>query len=226
VNKLDLHSFLKPSALLIFSAVLFSSLMDQFLTKQVEVLISSKDGLSNMIWVWGGLSVLSAIMFPLLISMFCAYFLISSTKSLNEFVEENFELSFIETLRAWGKTFLWSFVFFLPGVIKYINYILTPFVVMFSRKYKRGEVDALEYSTLISKKFFWSIKMWLGLFYVIVPVLFYALFDEYRVFSTHPVAATLVAGLETLVEIIFHFIILNLFIKFLNANEVENGSHV
>ena len=200
--------------------------MDQFLTKQVEVLISSKDGLSNMIWVWGGLSVLSAIMFPLLISMFCAYFLISSTKSLNEFVEENFELSFIETLRAWGKTFLWSFVFFLPGVIKYINYILTPFVVMFSRKYKRGEVDALEYSTLISKKFFWSIKMWLGLFYVIVPVLFYALFDEYRVFSTHPVAATLVAGLETLVEIIFHFIILNLFIKFLNANEVENGSHV
>jgi hypothetical protein len=200
--------------------------MDQFLTKQVEVLISSKDGLSNMIWVWGGLSVLSAIMFPLLISMFCAYFLISSTKSLNEFIDENFELSLIETLRAWGKTFLWSFLFFLPGVIKYINYILTPFVVMFSRKYKRGEVDALEYSTLISKKFFWSIKMWLGLFYVIVPILFYALFDEYRVFSTHPVAATLVVGLETLVEIIFHFIILNLFIKFLNANEVENGSHV
>ena len=68
--------------------------------------------------------------------------------------------------------------------------------------------------------------MWLGLFYVRVPVLFYALFDEYRVLSTHPVAATLVVGLETLVEIIFHFIILNLFIKFLNANEVENGSHV
>jgi hypothetical protein len=200
--------------------------MDQFLTKQVEILISSKDGLTNMIWVWGGLSVLSAILFPLLISMFCAYFLISSTKSLNEFVKENFELGLIETLRAWGKTFLWSFVFFLPGVIKYINYILTPFVVMFSRKYKRGEVDALEYSTLISKKFFWSIKMWLGLFYVIVPVLFYALFDEYRVFGTHPVSATLVVCLETLLEIVFHFIILNLFIKFLNANEVENGSHV
>jgi hypothetical protein len=141
-------------------------------------------------------------------------------------LNSRFELSLIETLRAWGKTFLWSFLFFLPGVIKYINYILTPFVVMFSRKYKRGEVDALEYSTLISKKFFWSIKMWLGLFYVRVPVLFYALFDEYRVLSTHPVAATLVVGLETLVEIIFHFIILNLFIKFLNANEVENGSHV
>jgi hypothetical protein len=138
--------------------------MDQYLTKQVENLISSKDGLSNMIWVWGGLSVLSAILFPLLISIFCAYFFITSTKSLNEFVEDNFELSLIETLRAWGKTFLWSFVFLLPGVFKYINYILTPFVVMFSKKYKRGEVDALEYSTLISKKFFWSIKLWLGCF--------------------------------------------------------------
>jgi hypothetical protein len=226
VNKLDLNSILKPSFLLIFSAVFFSTLMDQYLTKQVENLISSKDGLSNMIWVWGGLSVLSAILFPLLISIFCAYFFITSTKSLNEFVEDNFELSLIETLRAWGKTFLWSFVFLLPGVFKYINYILTPFVVMFSKKYKRGEVDALEYSTLISKKFFWSIKLWLGVFYVIVPVLFYALFDEYRIFTNHPVSATLVVGLETFVEIIFHFIILNLFIKFLNANEVENGSHL
>ncbi|MEQ1721882.1 MAG: hypothetical protein ABL930_01815 [Pseudobdellovibrio sp.] len=226
MNKLDIKSLLKPSILLIFSAILFSTLMDQYLTKQVESIISSKDGLSNMIWVWGGLSVLSAILFPLLTSLFCAYFLITSTKSLNEFVEDNFELSLIETLRAWGKTFLWSFVFLLPGVIKYINYILTPFVVMFSKKYKRGEVDALEYSTVISKTFFWSIKMWLGIFYVIVPVLFYALFDEYRIFSDHPFAATIVVGLETVVEIIFHFILLNLFIKFLNANEVENGSHV
>lgn len=226
VNKFDLKSLLNPSVLLIFSAILFSTLTDQFLTKQVEDIISSKDGLSNMIWVWGGLSVLSAIMFPLLISFLCAYCLVITNKELSDFFSDNFELGLVETLRAWGKTFLWSFVFFIPGVVKYINYILTPFVVMFSKKYQRGEVDALEYSTQISKKFWWSIKMWLGVFYVIVPVLLYALLDEYRMFSTHPVSATAVVGLETILEIMFHFLILKLFIKFLNDSEVENGSHV
>ncbi len=193
------------------------------------MLISSKDGLTGMIWVWGGLSVLSAILFPVIVSIFCAYLLVSTNTKMKEFLAENFELSLIETLRAWGKTFLWSFVFILPGVIKYINYILTPFVVLFSKRYKRGEVDALEYSTAISKHFFWKIKLWLGLFFVIVPLLFYLLFDEYRVFKTHPITATGLVFLAAVVQLLFHFVILKLFIKFLNdveKNEVENAAHV
>lgn len=224
MNKLDLKSILNPYFLLIFSAVFFSTLIDQLLQKQVENLISSKDGLTNMIWVWGGLSIINAILFPVLISLLCAYVLVNTNQKIKTFLAENIELSFIETLRAWGKTFLWTFVFIIPGIVKYINYILTPFVVMFSRKYKNGEVDALKYSTLISKHFWWSIKLWLGVFYVIVPIIFYALFDDYRVFSTHPIAASALVFLNAVIQILFHFVILKLFIKYLN--EVENGAHV
>lgn len=216
--------------MLIFSALLFSNLTDQFLQKQVEDIISSKDGLSNTIWLWGFFSVLSAILFPLLISLFCAFILVTEQTKLSLFIKENLELSFIETLRAWGKIFLWSFIFFIPGVIKYINYILAPFVVMFSRRYKNGEVDALEYSAKISKNFWWSIKIWLGVFYVLIPIMLYVFLDEYRVFATHPVSATLVVLFECLVELLFHFIILKLFIKFLNehetTSEAPNGAYV
>lgn len=226
VNKINLKLIFSPYFLLIFSALLLSTLTDQFLQKQVEIIISSKDGLSNMIWLWGFLSVFSAILFPLMISLLCAFVLVSGQKKLKVFLAENLELSFIETLRAWGKTFLWSFVFILPGIIKYINYILTPFVVMFSRRYKNGEVDALEYSAMISKNFWWSIKAWLGLFYVIIPIVLYVLLDEYRVFNTHPISAMAVVFLETLIELTFHFIILKLFIKYLNTKEGIDGTYV
>lgn len=181
-----------------------------------------------MIWVWGGLSVFSAIFFPLLISMLCAFVLVSGHQKIKNFLTENLELSFLENLRAWGKIFLWSFVFILPGIVKYIDYFLTPFVVLFSRRYKSGEVDALEYSTKISKHFWWRIQLWLAVFYVIVPILFYALFDEYRIFATHPISATALVFLAAVVQLLFHFVILKLFINYLNEleNEVTNVAHV
>ena len=224
VNKFDLKSILNPYFLLIFSALLFSTLTDQFLQKKVELIVSSKAGLTSMIWVWGSLSILSAIFFPLLVSLLCAFILVPTNREIDEFLAENLELSIIETLRAWGKTFLWSFLFIMPGFVKYINYILTPYVVMFSRKYKNGEVDALEYSTKISKRFWWSLNLWLSLFYMVIPIILYFLFNEYRVFSTHPISATAIVFVETIIQILFNLIILKLFIKYLN--EVENGAHI
>lgn len=224
VQKLTLQSFLRPSFLLIFSALILSTLSEQFLQHQIELVIRSQAGLSNSIWFWGLLTVASAVLFPLLISILCAYHLVAPRTDLKNFFSDNLELSVVETLRAWGKTFLWSFVFLIPGVIKYINYILTPFVVLFSRRYKNGEVDALEYSTKISKNFWWSIKIWLGVFYVLIPIVFYVLFENYRSFTMHPAWAALIVLLESVVELVFHFIILRLFIHYLN--EVENGAHV
>lgn len=224
VNKFDLKTILQPSFLLIFSALTLSTLSEQLIQHQIESIVRSPAGLSNTIWIWGGLALLTALLFPLLISLFCAYTLVRPEKSISQFLKENLELTAVESLRAWGKTFLWSFVFLIPGVIKYINYLMTPFVVMFSQKYKQGQVDALEYSTKISRNFWWSLKLWLGLFYFILPVLFYVVFNDYRSFSQYPIAATLITFIESLVELLFHFIILKLFIKYLN--EVENGAHV
>lgn len=213
--------------MLIFSAILVSSLTDQFVQKQIENIISSKDGLTNMIWVWGAFSLVTAVFFPLIISFLCAFFLVShQQQKLTSFFSAHFELGMVETLRAWGKTFLWSFLFIFPGIVKYINYFMTPFVVLFSERYQNGEVDALQYSTEISKNFWWSLKIWMGVFYVIVPVVLYFLLDEYRTFDIHPVTATAVVLLESFIVILFHYIVLKMFIKYLNQKEVQHGTHV
>lgn len=226
LNKVNFKSLANPYFLLIFSAVLLSTLTDQYVQKKVEFLISSKDGLTSELWLWGALSIVTAVLFPLIISLLCAFVLVIGNKKLSQFLSENLELGLVETLRAWGKTFLWSLLFIFPGIVKYINYILTPFVVAFSERYKNGEVDALEYSTQISKNFWWSIKIWLGVFYVLIPVILYFLLDEYRTFNNHPISATAVVFLETVFELVFHYILLKLFIKYLNASEVSHVTHV
>jgi hypothetical protein len=233
LNKLDLKSFLNPYFLLIFSAMFLSTFSDQLITRKVEAIISSKDGLSNVIWAWAALSLFCTILFPLLTAMLSSFCIIRADKNLKKFVTENLELSFVETLRAWGKSFLWSFVFLLPGIRKFIHYTFTPHVVFFSKRYKAGEVDALAYSEQIAKKYWKPLNAWLTLYFLVVPVVFYLMFENYRLFSMYPLAATGLVLLKTVVEYCFNFSMLRILFKYLNETEyttelteVQNGVNV
>lgn len=208
--------------MLIFSAVLAATFADQLLNKQIDSIIRSPQGLSNMIWVWGLLSLNVTLFFPLLITLLCSQTLAVNVHSFRSFFNGKFELGLIETLRAWGKTFLWCFVFIIPGLIKYTYYLMAPYVVFFSERYAEGEVDALEYSALLSKKFWWRLNLWLTVFYFVIPVILSSLLDEYRLFSLHPVSALACVLLETCLVLSFNYFILKLFFKYLN--EVEHGS--
>lgn len=208
--------------MLIFLAVVVAALTDQSLNRKIEQVIRAKDGLSNMIWVWGLASLASSLFFPLLISMLCSYTLSQAFTSKGVFLKSKFELALIETLRAWGKTFLWCFAFIIPGLLKYTFYLMAPFVVMFSKKYEHGEVDALEMSEKLSKKFWWRLNLWLTIFYLLIPVTLSTLLDDLRIFQYHPYTATASAFFETILIFVFHYLILKLFIRYLN--EVENGS--
>lgn len=219
--KIEFKRIFSPNFLLIFLAVLIAALIDQSLNRKIEQVIKSPDGLSNMIWVWGIASLGSSLIFPLLISMLCSYTLSSTFYSKSRMFKDKFELALIETLRAWGKTFLWCFVFVIPGLIKYTLYLLSPFVVFFSNKYEKGEVDALELSEKIAKRFFWRLNIWVTLFYFLLPIALSTTLDEFKVFQSHPVSATICVLFETILIFVFHYLILRLFIRYLN--EVENG---
>lgn len=181
---------------------------------------------------------MSTILFPLLTALLCSYCIIQTDKDIADFLTENAELSLIETLRSWGKAFMWSFVFVIPGIRKFIHYTLTPYVVFFSKKYKTGEVDALEESTRVTKKYWKPVNAWITLYFVVIPVIFYMLFDDYRLFSIYPVAATGLVLLKTITEYLFNYSMLKILIKYLNetenatdnatevASEVQNGTHV
>lgn len=209
--------------LLIYMTVSLSILVDQFLNKKIELVIRSEKGISNLIWFWGLGSLISSLLFPLLISMLCCYALSDFFPSMKKMFSQKLELCLIETLRSWGKTFLWCFLFIIPGFIKYSFYILTPFIVLFSEKYDQGQVDALEQSEKLSKKFFWRLNFWILIFFILLPLLFSSLFDEYRLFSTHPLSACLIACLDSLLVYTFHYLILKLLNKYLP--EVENHNN-
>ena len=197
-----------------------STLSDQVLTSKVESIVSSKDGLSNMIWVWGGLSLLSAILFPMIMAMLCSYSILGRTDSAaTDFMKSNIELSIIENMRAWGKAFMWSFLLILPGIAKFILYTLTPYVVLFSKNYKTGKVDALEYSTLITKKHLKEVNWWLTVFYLFIPTALYVIGEPYRLISETPAKATILILIRTLSEYCFHYFMLKIFINFINENE-------
>ncbi len=135
---------------------------------------------------------------------------------------EKFELSLIETLRAWGKTFLWCFLFILPGLIKFTYYLMAPFVVLFSKRYAAGEVDALDYSEELSKKFWWRLNLWLTLFYLVIPLALSLVLDEYRLFQIHPLSAVASVLFESVLVFVFHFLILKLFIRYLDEAETTS----
>ncbi len=174
-----------------------------------------------MIFLWGALSLLSSLFFPLITSFLCCHTLAAFKADRTQFIRSKFELGLIETLRAWGQTFIWCFAFIIPGLIKYTYYLLTPFVVIFSKNYEAGLVDALQMSEKISKLFWWKLNFWLTVFYMIIPLVLSSLLDEKRLFRSHPVSATLCVLMETGIVFLFHYVILKPFIILLN--EVENN---
>ena len=226
VNKLTLKSVFTPLFLLIFSALFLSTLTEQLITKKVEALISSKDGLSNTLWLYVGVSLLAAIFFPLVTAMLASFNILKeSLKAKNSqisaagFIADKIELSLIETLRAWGTAFLWCFVFILPGIWKFIAFILTPYVVMFSKKYQEGQVDALEYSSQICKAYFKRVNWWLTVFYLFTPIILYVIGEPYRLIAKTPATATLLIFVRTVVEYLFHYYMIQIFIDFINEHE-------
>ena len=209
---------IKSGFVLIFSAALISTLLQQFLDHKIEKIIASPTGLNSMIWVWGFLSLITAVLLPLIQTLLCSFYLsrnLMTEKKINLFFSEYFELSLVETLRAWGKSFLWFFVFIIPGFVKYSYYMLSPFVVLFSKMYSLGETDALETSEKIFKKYWIYFSIQFFLFYFLLPMIMSTALDEYRSFNLHPGTASLSLVFETLMIMLFHYLILKKIFSYL-----------
>ncbi len=233
VNKLTLKSVFTPLFLLIFSAAFLSTFIEQIVTRQVEQLISSKDGLSSILWVYVGISLMSSILFPIFMGMLASFNILrdsfksqNSANTFSDFFVEHLEQNLIESFRAWGKGFLWCFVFILPGIWKFISFIFTPYVVMFSERYRRGEVDALEYSAQICKKYFKRVNWWLTVFYFILPIILYVIAEPYRLLNRTPFVASILVFIDAISKYAFHYFMLKIFFDFINEeeNKTENNN--
>lgn len=232
----SLFSFKKSVGLsfLPITLVLFiATNIDQFLNSKIEFILKSQDAFPAILWLWVALSITSSFLFPLLATVIASYNISRTLKtsdlsvyrpqSLTSFVSHTFELSLLESLRAFGSACLWGLLFVIPGIIKYSYYLLTPFVVFFSQKYQKGEVDALEMSKIISKKFWWKLNALIVVFAFLVPVILSTSFDEYTSFKNHFLSASVLVAVSALVTIVFHYLILkNFFVHLAKEELIQN----
>lgn len=169
----------------------------------MENLFRSPQGTPNWVWFVAAFSVFVNLLFPLMIS----YWLLVQFKKSHDWGEE-FQQMVIEHMRAWGKIITWSLLLILPGLYKWLALTFVPYVVLFSKKYHAGEVDALKQSARIFRKTWWKTVPMILIFSAIIPLIIATNFDQYREIWETPVGALLLGLTE------FGFLIVSLTILF------------
>ncbi|KHD87065.1 MAG: hypothetical protein OM95_16535 [Bdellovibrio sp. ArHS] len=204
----------KKVCLPLFALVVLSSNIDQYLNLHIENALRDPHGAQQQVYWLGFLSIISSVVFPVLLITLALYALNTLTgwnKTLGEFMEKNLNQVFIETLRSWGKTLLWSLLLILPGLWKYIEYSLVPLVVTSSERYDQGKEDALQRSAQIVRRNWPKVLGVFVLFHLFIPVVLSALFDAYRLIWKTPVASLTLSALDTYLLVLSTQILFNIF---------------
>ncbi len=118
-----------------------------------------------------------------------------------------------EWLRSIGEASLWMFVFVIPGLIRWVDYTLLPFVCFFDPAYQKGEEDALVRCRALAqgnRGKLWSLWIGLGL---ILPLILTSLFGDYESFTEYPAMATLLVIFDALVQVLAFWILWRIYLK-------------
>ncbi|MGZ3768883.1 MAG: hypothetical protein ACXVCP_03985 [Bdellovibrio sp.] len=208
----------------LFVLVVFTNNIDQYLNIRIESALMDPTAPQQKIFLFGFLSLLSSIIFPILCLTAALYglnCLSGWNKSLSAFLQKNLNQIYIETLRSWGKTLLWSLLFILPGIWKFIEYGLVPFVVTSSPKYDDGKEDALKRSAEIVRHHKLLVAGVFIFFHIFIPLTLSALFDSYRLLWKTPISSLLLSALDAYLLLISTQILFNIFKK-----EEKHVTHV
>ncbi|ASD63899.1 hypothetical protein [Bdellovibrio bacteriovorus] len=198
----------------LFALVVLSSNIDQYLNLKMETALRDPLGVQAQVIYYGFFSILSSILFPVLlvsIALYALNNLDSSTKTLQDFWAKNLNQMYIETLRAWGKTLQWTLLLILPGIWKYVELSMVPFVVTSSPQYDEGKVDALKGSALIVRRRWFVILAILILFHLFIPGVLTTVFDAYRLIWKTPLQSLLLSALDTYLLLVSTHILFNIF---------------
>lgn len=201
--------------------------IENFLTALIESELLNSNGTSQIIWLYGALSLFFGLTIPLYATAILflswnrekASFNQSQSQPpvLSQPIGDSVILLFKESLRVFGKSLSWGFLFILPGFVAYFLMSLTPLVVLFDKQYHRGKIDALRQSKILVMRVWMPLLFFTLIFGLLIPLSLTAL-DPWSSFSEHPFAATLVFALEFLTFLVFQRLIFKYWEK---ANEFD-----
>lgn len=207
----------------LFVLTLIYTSVDQLLTINIDAALKDPSGALGFVWIYGFFSLIFGIIFPILGILVVVYGAKTPNPSENdlvEFIQKNFNQMSIEILRSWGKTLLWSLLLILPGIWKYIEYTMIPFVVTLSPAYQRGEQDALKASTQIVRHHVLKVCAILLVFHLLLPSFLTVFFDDYRLIWQTPLPALLLGFVDVYLFIFSTQLLINLF-----ESEIQEKPH-
>lgn len=198
----------------LFALVVLSSNIDQYLNLKMETALRDPLGVQTQVIYYGFFSILSSVLFPVLlvsIALYALNNLDSTTRTLQDFWDKYLNQMYIETLRAWGKTLQWTLLLIIPGIWKYVELSMVPFVVTSSQAYDEGRIDALKGSAQVVRRRWFVILAILVLFHLFIPGVLTTVFDAYRLIWKTPAQSLLLSALDTYLLLVSTHILFNIF---------------
>lgn len=198
----------------LFALVVLSSNIDQYLNLKMETALRDPLGVQTQVIYYGFFSILSSVLFPVLlvsIALYALNNLDSTTRTLQDFWDKYLNQMYIETLRAWGKTLQWTLLLIIPGIWKYVELSMVPFVVTSSQAYDEGRIDALKGSAQVVRRRWFVILAILVLFHLFIPGVLTTVFDAYRLIWKTPLQSLLLSALDTYLLLVSTHILFNIF---------------
>lgn len=199
-----------PALFIIFCVVVFANVAEQLLNEQLQMEMRSESS--------AFFALVLLIIFLSLSTVFVqeAIFLafIEKLQPQPQFALKMRLLDLVrETLKAIGSASLWMYVFIVPGLLRWIQYSLLPFVVFFNPEYQKGDREALSFSRqLIKQKAFGFYMLWIW-FNLLIPILFSAFTGNWESFRQTPIIATLLSFAESLVFWVWMLILWDIYEK-------------
>lgn len=118
-----------------------------------------------------------------------------------------------EWLRSMGDASLWCFVLLVPGLLRWLDYSLLPFVCFLDPQYTEGRVDALRRCRKIAKAVRGRLFLILVFFGMVLPLLESLIWSDYESFAHYPGKASTIILWKALVSSLSCWILWRLFLK-------------
>lgn len=180
-------------------------LLDEQLVALTQAELFAQEGASAKLWLYGGLSMLTSLLGPLLLLTLILSAV--SGQRVTDFAKRNFGYLTKEHMRGFGKVFLWGILLIIPGFWKFLQILFLPFVVGLDSRYQRGELDALEASRAVFKQHWAKVLGLFVLFGLLIPM-FLTTFDEYRSAMEHPISWAFLVVVDLTIFLLFQCLLL------------------
>lgn len=183
----------------LYVIVVLGGFIEQWIADHIQAQLSSSPGVR--LYLFGFLSLIFSLFYPAFLAFLMGKGLMKGFSVHPTLKSRAVELNqlMIETTRSWGQVLGYFLLLIIPGLIRYLQCIFVPFVVLFSKEYAQGRRDALKRSTEIFHKNLFRTLLILMVFQLVLPMTVAAVFQGQRSYFESPMTALAVAGIDTFI---------------------------